>query len=462
MFRARPLGLMILAAAIGCGEDQEAPLGNPNPTPTLAPIPGGGTAGGPINGAFTLFLIDSADRPVEGALIRVEARGATLEGTTNAQGRADFEAPSVQGLVAVHAFKSGYAYSSALGIGSRSLTLELEDTAPTAMIGTVTGTVSGWELLPALTQDKARVAVVNALGDDLASVVQDPRPGSVTANDPNGTDPNVCLVGLPPYPRQRDYGLKVDVRAQALLVLGGSFSLAEDPPVTLTHVGIRSAVDAQAGQSRSGHDVALTHAMDQPLEIISSAPRPTGFDEGLATFALQLAGDGPIAPLAVSPLNNGRGTSRGPLLDRDFAEASYLAALTYTSTTMVDGEPSQTVAAIGRGRERIYTFSTLIDAPGIPTQSGRSIGSTMVQGAGLYSISLRAPGGPVLWNVAIVGNPEVTLPAVPAGLVDPIRGPLVVEVTAADLGGATLLNAKFRELASKIRASGSARARLSF
>lgn len=460
MFCARPLSLVLLAAAIGCGEDQEAPLGNPNPTPTLAPIPGGGTAGGAINGAFTLFLIDSTDRPVEGAQIRVEVGNTTLEGTTNAAGRADFEV--AEGPVAVHAFKANYAYSSALGLGSRALTLELEDTGSTAAIGTVTGTVSGWDLLPALEQNKARVAVVSALGDDLAAVPQDPRPGTVTANDPEGSDSNVCLLGLPPFPRQRDYGLKLEVRAQALFVLGGSFSFAESPPVTLTHVGIRTALDVQEGQSRSGHDVALTHALDQPLEIMSSAPRPVGFDEGMATFALQLGDAGPFAPLAVSPLNGGRGTSRGPTLDRDFAEASYLAALTYTSTTMVDGEPSRTVSMIGRGRERSYTFSTLMDAPGIPTKVGRGVRSNNVAGAGLYSISLRAPGGPVLWNVAIVGTPEVTLPAVPSGLVDPVRGPLVVEVTAADLGGATLLDAKFRELTSKIRASASARARLSF
>lgn len=460
MFRPRPLSLVLLAAAIGCGEDQEAPLGNPNPTPSLAPIPGGGTSGGAINGAFTLFLIDSSGGPVEGAEVRVGVGSTMLEGTTNAAGRADFEV--TQGPVAVHAFKANYAYSSALGIGARALTLELESATSAAAIGTVTGTISGWELLPALTQDKARVAVVNALGDDLATVTQDPRPGTITANDPEGSDSNVCVLGMPPFPRQRDYGLKLDVRAEALFVLGGTFSLAESPPVTLTHVGIRSAVDAQEGQSRTGHDVALTHALDQPLEIVSSASRPAGYDEGLATFALQLKDGGPIAPLAVSPLNGGRGSSRGPALDRDFAGASYLAALTYTSTTMVDGEPARTVSVIGRGQERSYTFGALIDAPGIPTKNGRGIQSTAVAGAGLYSISLRAPGGPVLWNVAIVGSPELTLPAVPSGLVDPVSGPLVVEVTAADLGGATLIDAKFRELALKIRASGSARARLGF
>jgi hypothetical protein len=299
MFCARPLSLVFLAAAIGCGEDQEAPLGNPNPTPTLAPIPGGGTSGGAINGAFTLFLIDSTDRPVEGAQIRVEVGNTTLEGTTNAAGRADFEV--AQGPVAVHAFKANYAYSSALGLGSRALTLELEDTGSTAAIGTVTGTVSGWDLLPALEQNKARVAVVSALGDDLAAVPQDPRPGTVTANDPEGSDSNVCLLGLPPFPRQRDYGLKLEVRAQALFVLGGSFSFAESPPVTLTHVGIRTALDVQEGQSRSGHDVALTHALDQPLEIMSSAPRPVGFDEGMATFATPVGGCGPVCAAGGQP-----------------------------------------------------------------------------------------------------------------------------------------------------------------
>ena len=85
----RPLSLVFLAAAIGCGEDQEAPLGNSNPTPTLAPIPGCGTSGGSINGAFTLFLIYSTDRPVAGAPSRVVVVPGMLDGTNTVSGHPD-------------------------------------------------------------------------------------------------------------------------------------------------------------------------------------------------------------------------------------------------------------------------------------------------------------------------------------------------------------------------------------
>lgn len=460
------LGLAPLAVLLACSGEDEAPLGNPNPNtpPAFKAIPGGGTTGGKIAGALTVFLVDHSDRPVEGALVRAVTSAKTVEGTTNADGRVDLSDEALKAPIALHYFKAGYSFGTAIGFDARAVTVRTAPLTPAvASIGTVTGTVSGWDLLPPITASSGRVAVISALGQDLEDPEQEARPGTATPNNPSGVGSNVCIVGQPPFPRQRDFGLRLDTRATALWALGGTFTPGASPPVSLTHVGVRTTVDAAAAVSRAGNDIALSHALDQDLEIQLTGAAPAGLGEGLATFALQLPGNGPIAPLAIAPLTQGRGRSKGPTLDRAFAGASYLAALSFSSPEQVGGAPAQTVSAIARGTEKNFTVANVITPVGRPTAEGRKLTVTPSPSADFHSYDLLRADGIVVWEVAILGGGgEVTLPSVPEGLADPLTGTITVEVSAADTGDADLNAIEFRTLGTKVTASSSARAELTF
>ena len=117
--------------------------------PTIPGIPGGGS------GALTVNVYDSLAKPISGAVVTLDAAGATA--TTGATGKAVFSGLAA-GAHDVHVVATGYAVLSAYGVSVASINLTLN--SPTSHIrsqGLIRGFLSS-DLISLLTVEWCRLA----------------------------------------------------------------------------------------------------------------------------------------------------------------------------------------------------------------------------------------------------------------------------------------------------------------
>ncbi|MEQ8280591.1 MAG: hypothetical protein RMA76_14740 [Deltaproteobacteria bacterium] len=465
--KLRALGLALFASGfVACtgGGDDDGGDDNTNNTPqprNVDPIAGGGTAGGSIDGVLTIFVLDEDDAPIADATVLV-ADGVDLSARTDAEGRVDFNDAALAKGVSVHIFKDGFEFSSAFGFDASVVTIVLDDGAdvepPMGQVGTVTGTITGWENLPANSATAARVAQISALGDDLADFMQAPRPGTATLMDPEGTPTNLVINGNDPFPMWTDYALRADTRAEKILAVSGLFDVPTQT-FDITHIGIADAA-LTAGATVSAN-LALSNALDTELTITASNLPMLANDNAL--FAAEL--DGLLVPLSGGALDNGMRTGNGPALSGDFASARYVALLQFFSDDEVGDVAASTAFAIARGTDTSFTFDSVLSPPNAPTATGRMVGTSAVTGASVTIMDLRtAEDDKSLWNIVVFGgtDPTVALPAVPDGINDPLTGGRILEATVLDFGATNLNDVAFESLEEESLSSASTRAEVSF
>lgn len=457
------VGLLACSGSDGDDDDGMNPSGPPAPR-NVSPIPGGGTSGGPIQDVLTVFLLDEDDMPIQGGTILVLHKGEELKLESDAEGRVDFWKESgLDSSLSVHAFADGYRFSSFYGGNASVLTINLDDGRPndtTPAVGTVTGTITGWDLLPANTMTSARVAQVGAVGEDLADVDQPPRPGTVTPTSPNGSPYNLAINGEAPFPMWSDYSLETDVAAERVFTSAGIFDTGTGE-VTFSHVGVSGPVTVTDGETTMV-DVEISHPLDQMVEV--SAPNLTALDTQRALFGLRFGEKGPLLPLAFPALMGGSASANGPALTGNFSDALYLAGIQATSDEMVGDEPAKTVFALRTSDMTSFTFDALLTPPDPATATGRSISTNAVNGATVQLFEIIDSDERSHWEVVILGDaiPTVELPAVPAGLTDPLTGTRIIQAAALDLGDTDVNNAAFEDLEQSVVSQAGSRVEVSF
>lgn len=464
--RALPLALLALGFVACSGGDDDGTDDNTNMPPgprNVSALPGGGTSGGAISGVLTVFVLDEDDQPIADADVIVLFKGENLALKTNAEGRIDLNKDGLDKSLSLHVFKDGYAFTSAFGFDASVVTIALDDgreeQLSDPLIGTVTGTITGWDRLPANTMTSARVVQVGPIGQDVVDVMQKARPGTVTIDDPDGTAYNLVINGSGNFPSWTDYSVELDTRAKQVIALGGLFDLPNQR-FDVTHLGVID-VDVTEGAVVM-QNIDLDNAVDQDLALTASGVPM--LDNAVAIFAVELA-DGSLLPMPSSTYANGMGSAKAPALSGDFASARYAAIFQARSMEFVGEEPAKSAVAFARGTEKMYTFDALLAPPNPPTATGRTIGTMPVAGSQLTLLELRnEDDDQVLWTVAIYGDTlgTVELPAVPTGLVDPLTGARILQATVANYGSVELNDVAFESLTdAPLATSASSRSEVS-
>lgn len=171
--------LPLAASVPACGVVESAP------TPHL--VPGGGIGDGAISGLLNVYVTDEDTRaPVTNASVRVGAAAAVIPCTvqTDMTGLAVFDArtcPALKGKQDLTASAAGYVPNTWIGVNGTNLTITIRATTRVPVdSAVVTGTIAGWDALPAPATGHQTLGIVGfsqtrVLGDRANDIPQGTR-----------------------------------------------------------------------------------------------------------------------------------------------------------------------------------------------------------------------------------------------------------------------------------------------
>jgi hypothetical protein len=421
-----------------------------------SPIPGGGAGGGPINGHVIVFVLDrQTHNPIAEAVVQVDATPNPLTAMTNAEGRADIGSPSLTGAINVHVFASAYPYQTTLNINAMILTFELEKaTSSASMLGTISGTIGGWSVLPTPTstttfQFGSVTAINKRLFDASNTIQQDLRTGQLVPT-------NVAIHNL-----YDDYSIKVDPNATAgLAVIGGLLTLrprGQPPLARTTHIGILAPIGVNANMVLSGQNIDFSHALDQTISIMLMGAPDLPRKQIIAEVALPNgAGYAPIALAAAS--RTGTASVMAPALTGSLNGGQYVSA------AIVQDNGNQTSIAVARSAQSgPITIDGFLSPPQGISATRRTISATPVTNATVHSFTIAKSAG-LAWTINAVNLTRlmITLPEVPSGFVDPVTGTAVLTVGATRLVDIDLNNSSANDYLEHATAIASNSAMVNF
>jgi len=260
--------LGVALAAHGCWGDivglypDSGPDGIDTGDPPVEPelIEGGGTGGGAIAGRVNLFVLDEATRaPIAGARIQLRRGDLKIHGLTDADGLAVLEEDGLTGPVEIHMLADGHVAESLHGLGASNATLLLRPLAgvPAPPTATISGSVSGFDLIPEPDPDEYKIAVVFWSSPfDRLLAMRDP------GFDPR-TPPGVEVVA---GSGDDTYEVTVPAGAGRLYALGGlvrTWNTPDDGDDTIewTHLGLVDGIDVEAGEALIDVDLTFDTAL---------------------------------------------------------------------------------------------------------------------------------------------------------------------------------------------------------
>jgi hypothetical protein len=460
---SRLLGLSLLSSALAAcsGTPVSAP-----PMPRF--IEGGGLGDGPIAGTLFVYVADDDTRaPVSGASVRVGGSSDpnACTATTDSTGLASFEKKTcalLMGKQSVTASAQGYAPSTWIGADAANMTMTIRAMmAPPVDTATVSGTITGWDALP------APVAQHNTVG--IVGYSQSPTASDAANNIAQGTRKVHVMVGL--------VGTDLDIPANACIrnttvnlsdcawqlttrtgaqahyavVLDqdtkGTPNDDSDDTFTVTGWAVKTGLSFEKGATVSGE--ALTLLTDDQMQAFTASfpPALTGFAYLQAFPAIDLGDAGRIA--IISPVLDATHTmTRVPKLAGPFAGAHYdflaqsLIAKGQDQPSTLSWlhavDPSQTVAA-----------PAWTAPPTAIMASGGTYSFGAVTGASVHGGELRTMAGKRAWSITIFdGTTSFTLPGISP---DPLpTGPALFVASALVIDGFDPMSSKFDDLRTKL------------
>ena len=446
-----------------------AACGNNSVTVTPAPrfIAGGGVGDGPITGTLNVYVADDATRgPVSGATVRVGASADPMActGTTDSTGLVIFEKATcalLPGKQSVTASAAGYAPSTWIGANAANMTIAIRaTTAAPVDTATVTGTLAGWETLPAPAAQHNTIALIGYSADPLApdaanNLAQDMR--MVTATIPPAMTmtsvsiaANDCIRNA--YVDDCSWHLKTRTGAQAhyAVVLDDDTKGTDDSTDdTFTVIGwaIKTGLTFAKDMGADGETLTLL-TDDQMQSFTASFPAPlTALTYVQGVPQLDLGADGRIS-VVLPALDMTHATTRVPKLAGPFADAHYdLIA----QATVAKGQSEPATTSWSHAIDPTMTAAAAAWTPP-PTglmASGGTYAFTPSPGATVSSAELQTMAGDRAWSITIFDDTtSFTLPGVSP---DPLAaGPALFVVSALVIPGFDAQNAKFDDLRDEL------------
>lgn len=449
---ALALALLVPGLAVtGCG-----PGGGTSDDDVDAPVidgairtPGGGVASPGISGALNVFAVDAVtDAPISGATVQVEA-ATPLVGTTNGDGLVKLADAALTGPQTVTVTASGHVATTWIAVGGHDVTIPLAPASSAVATAHVSGTIAGWDSLPAPPFGHYTLGViVTSFTDDIGGPEN-----NITQPAPGGTPANTCLnTGLSSscaWQLESRTGRQVHF---AVIVDGdpnGTTSDVSDDDYTLIGYAIGSSVTLAAGQTMSGESLTLVDAGQLTNLSLTLPGAPAGLTDVVAIPMLDLGDDGRL-PFPLPTLTPANRMTRVINPSGRFSGTYDLVAL--ASPPGAAATPYATTITRGLSSVAGINAPAWLAPPTGVTLSGAS-GSFTAPASPIRYATVRQ-GTSARWTLAILdGSSTFTLPALAS---DPLPGgTLSLEITAADVPSFDAGNFRVTDLRDHLaRASG--------
>jgi hypothetical protein len=432
-------------------------------------IAGGGIGDGKITGTLFVHVTDDDTRaPVSSANVRVgEASAANpCEVLTDSTGLATFDAtncPMLKGPVTVTASASGYAPATWIGANGTNLTVPIRPRVrPTIDSATVSGTIAGWDSLPAPAPNHMLLGLVGFsqtrnLGDPANEMVQGTRTvnvmiGAVTTPQP--VPANVCVRRQETLASVNDcnWQLKTRTGAQALYAIiidQDTKGTEADTDDTQTVVGwaIKTNETFGANEQATGKSLELITDANMQAFTAAFASPPSGMDY-VGAFPMLDIGDSGRIPVFFPALDLTHTMTRVPKVAGQLANAKYdLVAM--ARDAMDQEEPASIHWLRGVDPSATVEVKAWMLPPTALSTAGGMFSFTPAAGASVHSAELNDAGGARAWSISIFnGATSFTLPGVSP---DPLPlGTVRYKVTAMKIPGVDLGNVVFDDVVDKV------------
>jgi hypothetical protein len=456
--------LLAVALAAGCGS-----VSNNHPTPVL--VPGGGIGGGSIDGYVNVYVIDTdTNLGISGASVQIGSATATpCAGLTDSTGLVTFDPMSCAGLrggVTLTASATGYAPSTWLGANGANMTINLQATTrPTPDTATVSGTIAGWESLPAPASGHTTIALIGAsqtpnLGDLANSIQQGTRNISIAGTALTTSIPaNACVKNV--LADDCNWQLVTHTGAQAHFAIivdsddNGTPDDKTDDIITPVGWALLTGLTFSANQTVVNETLPAVAAADlQPFTAAFPA-LPAGMTYFNAYPAIELPGGVGRIPAVVPTLGAKVMMTSVPSLTgtttAGLAGGSY-DLIAQAQATQTAGEPSTLDWMHGVNVATTVMLAPWLAPPTAITALNGRYSFVPTTGATVHSAEFKDPEtGNRTWSVTIFdGSSAFTLPGLVPDPLATASGTDTLTVSALTIPGINLSDVAFNDATQKL------------
>lgn len=438
-------------ASIDGGQGKEGGVGN-DPAPKV--IKGGGAGGGAVDGRLNMYVLDAAtDAPLQGAFVML-GDGSKHQGSTDKDGLITFRVPGLKGPLSVTLAHKGYTTTTIEGANAANLTVRVNPRAGGATIktGTCKGSIAGWAALPKLPANHLRVGLVHYLLD-----------GNLGSPRNSVKQPKGSLNLYAPGPPLKKESWQVTVPAGSFGVFALVMDLDtkgtttdKDDTMQLTHMGVKTGLTVQQGQTLSGVVVPVSPT-SYTLKV-TLPPKPAGTTTMGAAALVQLANK-ELASIFLP--NASPGQVAVPRLEGDFKGGNFWVFLGADDGQENDDDARTNESLfIKRGITGVAqpVAASLLALPsGHASAAGGKVSFSSPAAATMVSLRVMPEkAGATYWEVVMLapkaGLNSYALPTLPATVKGeaPPKGKLYLSVEVMELPGVDLNNARHSELFLKV------------
>jgi hypothetical protein len=343
------------------------------------------------------------------------------------------------GKQSITASAASYAPSTWIGVDGGNVTMAIRaTTTPAVDTAKVTGTIAGWDALPAPAPQHQTLAIIGAsasrtMGDAANDLPQDKREISLGVLGPYPIASNICVRNA--LANDCNWSLKTRTGPQAHFAVvvdqdtKGTDAEADD---TLTVIGwaVKRGLDFTKDNGADGE--TLTLLTDAEMQTFTAAfpPALTGLDTLAAFPMLDLGAEGRIA-IVLPALDAQRTTTKVPKLAGPFAGARYDL---FANLKDEKDKPQPSSIAWAHGVDPTKTVTSLpwLAPPTGLKADGGTYSFTPTAGATVHGGELLTSAGKRAWSITIFdGTTSFTLPGVspdplPAGQAQFVASALVI------------------------------------
>jgi hypothetical protein len=454
--------ILLFLALASCGGAAGTP-----PGPHL--VPGGFIGDGSINGTLNVYVTDDDTRaPISAASVRVGASAdpAACTGVTDSTGLVVFEKSSCSGLSGKQTLTAsavGYAPTTWIGANGVNITMTIRaNTRPAVPTASVSGTIDGWDTLPAPAAQHNTLGVVGysqtrQLGDLANNITQGTRTVAVGSLGATATIPaNVCVRNALADDCNWQLTTRTGAQAHYAIIVdqntNGTPNDNTDDTFTVIGWALATGLSFSAGQSAGGEALALVADSDMESFTVSITSPPAGLD-ALAAWPFLDLGDAGRIPMTTPALDLTHTMTRVPKATGPLAGSHYdLVGQAQDATNKA--EPA-TLAWI----HSVNPSATIALGAWLPPPDGLSVAAgsyafTPVAAATLHGAEIQTADGARAWSITIFdGSTSFTLPGLtpsplPSGMAN-------LQVSALAIPGIDLTNVSFDDARDRLSALSS-------
>jgi hypothetical protein len=464
--RGVSLAIGALVAAVGCGSVS----GDNHPSPVL--VPGGGIGGGGIDGFLNVYVIDAdTNAPIAGAsvLVSPSPAAAACTATADSTGLALFDktsCPGLKGKVTITASAGGYAPTTWIGADGANMTINIQATTrPVPDTASVSGTIAGWDGLPAPATGHMTIALIGAsqtpnLGDLSNNIQQPTRTVQIASTGLTTTIPaNACVRNALVDDCNWQLVARTGEQAHYAIIVdddqNGTPNDMSDDIITPVGWALLTGLDLTAGATQVGETLPLVAASDLQTFTAAFPSLPPGMTFFNGYPAIELPGGQGRIPAIVPTLGASVMMTSVPKLGAPttvgLAGGSY-DLLAQAQATKTAAEPATLAWMHGVNAAATVTLPSWLPAPTGITAAAGVYSFVPVSGATLHGAEFKDPGsGARTWSVTIFdGTTSFSLPGLSPDPLTTSSGMDTLTVSALVIPGIDLTNVGFDDATQKL------------